>query len=655
MAIQVVQITGDTVELVFNPAEDDLHIGENLSLLGRHENRGIIVQIIELQAIFSAAVTSSRNQRTVERPQTASPAVDNPLSRSPRRRKLPLPARETHGLPLAIAKIRKMMNPTWHPWDGWIPMRSVIVTRTADHELLRQCIAEAGNPLWLGKTLTGEPFHIERVSLGTVNLIVGAKGSGTSHLAKVIVGELIAQGVRCAIFDTTGAYGVFSPGSEHASITRKEGPAIVHLTIGENLKLGLPDIGLDALLEMLKQFGLPKAIALYFESHVARRLAHATNQNAAEQCPPFFGIDDLMSFARDLEAEGHVVVGGAILSCLDAIKKAQIFASLPAETTAFWEGYAQIRHGGALVIDLSKVPIRARTGVVSSLVGIWSDTAERDRAVEPNHPPCMVFDDAHGPMLQHLSADVLMPAGPLGRTSFFVTTMVTGLEANLLHAANNLFMLRMTADDDVRHLARCGVVDAATLRGVVRRLPNHHSLLIGGATEGYPIVFAVNPFGRGERTAERPAFSRRPAAMRRDPTERAMPWFSTQAPASAEADLSLPLFPDETQADATVQEPAADPQNAATSPPSMPTVAQVTAMWDHVVKRVARRRRILETILSAARPLRVAEQKLVLSFPPQHRFQQELVESEEYRSLLEEELKKAFGVSLEVTTEVYPG
>ena len=77
-------------------------------------------------------------------------------------------------------------------------------------------------------------------------------------------------------------------------------------------------------------------------------------------------------------------------------------------------------------------------------------------------------------------------------------------------------------------------------------------------------------------------------------------------------------------------------------------------MWDHLVKRVGRRRRILETILSTARPLRVAEQRLVLSFPPQHSFQQELVESEEYRSLLEEELKKAFGVSLEVTTEAYP-
>jgi hypothetical protein len=80
----------------------------------------------------------------------------------------------------------------------------------------------------------------------------------------------------------------------------------------------------------------------------------------------------------------------------------------------------------------------------------------------------------------------------------------------------------------------------------------------------------------------------------------------------------------------------------------------VTANWDHVVKRVARRRRVLDTILAAARPLRVTEQRLVLSFPPQHRFQQELVESEEYRSLLEEEVKKTFGVSLEVTTEVYP-
>ena len=125
-------------------------------------------------------------------------------------------------------------------------------------------------------------------------------------------------------------------------------------------------------------------------------------------------------------------------------------------------------------------------------------------------------------------------------------------------------------------------------------------------------------------------------------------------PASVGADLSLPLFPDETPPLTATLDPRDDERIAAIPQPSTPTLDQVTAKWDHVVKRVARRRRILDTILAAARPLRVTEQRLVLSFPPQHRFQQELVESEEYRSLLEEELKKAFGVSLEVTTEVYP-
>jgi hypothetical protein len=80
----------------------------------------------------------------------------------------------------------------------------------------------------------------------------------------------------------------------------------------------------------------------------------------------------------------------------------------------------------------------------------------------------------------------------------------------------------------------------------------------------------------------------------------------------------------------------------------------VIALWDRVVRRVARRRRIFEPILAAAHPLRISSQGLVLGFPPQHRFQQELVESEEYRNLLEEELMKALGVSLEVTTEVSP-
>src|SRR5262245_50342455 len=130
MAIQVAQITGDTVELVFDPDEEDLHVGENLSVRGRHDDRGLIVQVIELRAIFSAPLLSGREQSPSVDPAFAAPAPAKPRTRPPRRRKTSQPGRELHGLYLAIAKIRKMADPAWQPWDGWIPSSTVSVTKT---------------------------------------------------------------------------------------------------------------------------------------------------------------------------------------------------------------------------------------------------------------------------------------------------------------------------------------------------------------------------------------------------------------------------------------------------------------------------------------------------------------------------------------------
>jgi hypothetical protein len=653
MAIQVAQITGDTVELVFNPVEDDLHVGENLSVIGGHNDRGLIVQVIELKAIFSASPVSSRDQGPSPSPTAASAAVASRRTRSPRRRKTPQPAREVHGLYLAIAKIRKMTDPAWHPWDGWLPTSTVSVTKTADREMLRHCIPASENPLWLGKTLAGELFHIDRAALGAFNLIVGAEGSGTSHLAQVLMNELIDHGLPCIVFDTRGVYARLS--QQRAESFAREGgrPAIVHLVVGESLKLSMSEVGLDVLPMMLRQFGLPTAVAMYFKSHVARRFARPHDQLDSDQPTPFLGIDALIHLAQDLEAEGQAVAGGAILGCLDAIKRTQVFATQPAESAAFRDGYVQIGHGGALVIDLSKLPRCARPSVVSSLVGILSEIAAGEGATETGPLPCMFFDDAQSLVARHLIADSLIPANHLGLTSFFITTMVSSLADHLQPEADNLFLCQL-ASDDVRHLAKRSRVDTATLRSVGRRLRTHHSLLIGRATGGYPIIFAVEPLDSGEMIGERPGSSQTPAALYLTPGTQARRRFSPRAQASVGTDPSLPLFPDETPPLAATLEPRGDERATTTPQASTPTLDQVTAMWDHVVKRVARRRRILETILAAARPLRIVGQRLVLSFPPQQRFQQELVESEEYRSLLEEELNKAFGVSVEVTTEVYP-
>jgi hypothetical protein len=84
------------------------------------------------------------------------------------------------------------------------------------------------------------------------------------------------------------------------------------------------------------------------------------------------------------------------------------------------------------------------------------------------------------------------------------------------------------------------------------------------------------------------------------------------------------------------------------------SLAYLTAQWPHLVKRVARRRRLLDTILSTAWPIEITEHTLVVGFPPQHRMQRELFESPEYRSLLEEELAHMFGQTFEVETVLHP-
>jgi len=653
MAIQVTQITGDTVELVFNPAEDSLSVGENLSIIGGHEERGLIVQVVELKAIFYGPWLADHHQYPPDALSSVSPAVSSPLTRSPRRRKAPPPAREIHSLHVAIGKIRKMTDATWHPWDGWLPKSDVSVHKTAYREMLRQCVSESGNPLWLGNTPTGEPFHIDKASLGTINLIVGAKGAGTSYLARVMVSELIDDDVGCIIFDSTGAHSQLSSGSVSSSKGSKERPPIVRLVVGETLKLSVLDVGLQALGSMLKLFGLPKTVALYFESHMTRRLTSAKSQDETDQPPSFVGIDDFIRLAEELEAEGQAVVGGAILSCLETINKTEIFASEAAESRAFWEAYAQIRHGGALLIDVSRLPRSLRPGIVSALVSVLTEIIRRAMAVASHHAPVMFFDDARALCARQSIVDVLRPARSLGCPSFFVTTMVAGLDDHLLHEADNLFLRRMASDTDVRYLANHALVDVGSLRGLVRRLQAHHGLVIGKATEGYPIIFDVNPPGPVELAEEESPGGRTAAAVRVTPTARTRPRFPAHLQTTAETDPSLPLFPDDIQAPVVATEPRVDERIAGALPP-IPSVAQITAMWDYLIKRVARRRRILETILAAARPLRVADQKLVLGFPAQHRFQQELVESEEYRSLLEDELQKVFGVRLEITTEVYP-
>jgi hypothetical protein len=102
MNIQIKQIKGDIVELVFNPKEVDLRVGENLSLRENGGDRGLIVQIIEFRSLTYPSLLSEMLELMAEDPtMSAADLAELPQEGQP----------EMSNLKLAIAKIRKVV--TW--------------------------------------------------------------------------------------------------------------------------------------------------------------------------------------------------------------------------------------------------------------------------------------------------------------------------------------------------------------------------------------------------------------------------------------------------------------------------------------------------------------------------------------------------------------
>ncbi len=99
MKVQIKQIKGDIVELVFNPREEDLRVGENLTLRENGGDRGLIVQVIEFRTVTYPSLVQEMLQLVAEEETASKLAASEPEGLS-----------EKSNLKLAIAKIRKVVQ-----------------------------------------------------------------------------------------------------------------------------------------------------------------------------------------------------------------------------------------------------------------------------------------------------------------------------------------------------------------------------------------------------------------------------------------------------------------------------------------------------------------------------------------------------------------
>jgi hypothetical protein len=504
MSIEVYQIKGDIMELVFDPREEDLRVGETLCVRERDSKNGLIVQVIAFRSLnypslvrellrlaindgkredgngSKDSLQNSGEEISPELIEALSEAASSTLSKE-------------RNLKVAICKIRKLANGEWDQWDGWIPHRDVDVFKTPDPELFENCIELLGNPIEIGYTLRGEPVRIDGRHLEKINIITGVKGCGKSHLAKVILLELMELGAPCIVFDINREY-IHLPKLEVDPTTGEVvRPGIIHLKAGSNLKLGLRQFGIQPLLTMLTKFGLPEVSAMHLENRLFGLFEEMRLMELRGKKPPFLTIEHLIQMAEHNELAENEVVNAAIRSRLEAVRNTRVFARTPDEAIDLKREYSKIKYGGALIIDISDLTPLARFGFVQAVIEIIKEICEHEIMKGTNRFPFVFFEEAHLYVTKNTIGTIVTRSRHIGITCFFITNMIGSLDEAVLRQADNLFIMNTPFDDDVRHLAKCALTDVETMSSFVKRLRRHHVLIIGNATKQYPVIVRVKP------------------------------------------------------------------------------------------------------------------------------------------------------------------
>jgi DNA helicase HerA-like ATPase len=478
MSILVHEIKGNTVGLLFDPTAEQLEIGENLLLKEIGSGEGLLTQIIEFSTFAYPAMTEEQIRHLMELTYSPPGGVVHVYEETE-----PF---SIENLELCCAKIRYRVRPDgqWEKWDGWIPTRNVEVTKVPDEEVHAHCVPDFGNPLTLGKGLSGKDLVIDGRCYEKVNLITSAKGAGKSHLAKVVLLELIKQGKSCVVFDINREYSQL--------------PGVVNLVPGDNFRLSIEDFGVDPLVNLLRRFGLPDTSAMNFESTLVRRIAQNREVRAGGTQPEFITIEGLIGMADRGEfyrgvGEAPRMVNAAIASRLTYVETLGIFARNLQEATSIQSELNRIsEHGGALIINLATLPTIAREGFVQAIIDTIKQFCNSLTPSTEAKLPFLFFEEAHLYVSKHGINDIVTRARHLGTTSTFITNMVTDLDEVVLRQVDNLFLLYLPHDADVRHVSKSAITDEETVSAFAQRMKVYHALAIGEATGGYPIVFKVD-------------------------------------------------------------------------------------------------------------------------------------------------------------------
>jgi hypothetical protein len=358
--------------------------------------------------------------------------------------------------------------------SSWLPPRSSSAIKKLSTEKLLDYSEADGYLVHLGESLEEKQFHVDVRALdGSLNIVTGKKGTGKSHVSKLLTLSLISHGAPVVILDINGEYAGLDQGID-GKVNEFHG-RIHALTPGQNLKVTLAQLKLRVMLSILvNALNLPGTSAREF-----RRIWYSLEENGT------LSMRELGEAIRNWKCNQHV--RDALFSRYHTLLSSGLFTDNQAQATTLEDSLFKARAGGAVVVNLRDTSTVDRLIAVEYVLGKLVDLLStwKLRAV------FLFAEEAHLYLRETYWDDIVTRMRHFGVFTTFITNQPDTIRENIYRQADNLFLFNFTNENDLETISRASKVDAETVKSVARDLPLHHCLVLGKIVNEFPIVVNV--------------------------------------------------------------------------------------------------------------------------------------------------------------------
>ncbi|PVX23216.1 MAG: hypothetical protein CW691_11315 [Candidatus Bathyarchaeum sp.] len=459
---------GNSIQILSSPS-DDVEKGDYLLVEDSVVSRKLITQVIDVQFASVPGLLEELLRDSTTDEQVYGENFD-PLGVSSH-------INHIQDARMLICKIRgTIQNDKLRVNSSWLPSRSNSgITKIPINTLLAHAGRNGELPINIGVTKDGSPLSITAHDLdGRLNIITGKKGTGKSHLSKLLVLGLVDYKATVVVLDLNGEYtglGISTQGKDNKYSNK------VHvLTPGANFKVSLAQMGLSVILKiMVHALGLPGTSTREFK-HVWKTLCQQRK----------ISLEALGEAIKQSSCNMHV--RDALFSRYYSLVNSGFFTDNEESATSFEKLFEKTKkEGGALVINLKdisavdrQIVLEYTLGNLVKILGQW-----KIKSV------FLFAEEAHLYLRETYWEDIVTRMRHFGLFTNFVTNQPDTIKENIYRQADSIFLFNFTNERDLETVSKAARVDSETVKSIAQELPPRHCLLIGKAVNDFPVMAKV--------------------------------------------------------------------------------------------------------------------------------------------------------------------